>query len=536
MASAPAAKQSIRRAPAGPAHDIDAQRILADLPVGIAVCELDPKAGHPLVFTNGAARDLFQIDESAARPPALESVPHLEYGEPLLEQFRYAARARRRVGFEWQLPHRGGTRHLQCDILPLDSSSGSAPRVLCIVTDRTEERRAASRLLEQALHDHLTGLPNRNAFRSLLDEVLTACRVRGDRHCAVLILNVDRFNRINESFSHAVGDAFLVELAGTLRDAISPYGTLARLSGDEFAVLLPDLLHIEQALECARAVHAAMAAPRRIDGIEAHCSLCIGIASTLTSRAYPENMMRDAHIALHQAKTHGRGRTEIYCSERNATHGGAIALESALRQAIETEALDLHFQPIVALDSRRVVAFEALARWTHPEYGPVSPATFIPLAEDSGLVVPLGRWVMRAACRQLRTWQEKQRGLDGLTVNVNLSTVQLLNDKVSEAVADALRCSALRPQCLRLEITESALVTDPERVAGILHQIKALGPSLALDDFGTGYSSLNYLSRFPLDCIKIDRSFISRIDTDPPAEKISRMICMLAEMLGAGLV
>ncbi len=514
---------------------LDPFRILGDLPLGVVVCELDPGSGHPLLLANQSARHIFRISADGSAPN-LEAVPVLEYGEPLLEQFRIAARLRRRRGFEWQSPRDGTLRHLYCDIVPLEAQDGCAPRVLCTLTDRTAERKAASKLLQQALHDQLTGLPNRDYFRTQLDETLAECRRGEGRHCAVLILNVDRFQRINESFSHKVGDAFLVDLAKSLRACVRKNETLAHLSGDEFAILLPRIDSVGKALERAREMHAAMSAPWLIDGIEAYCSLGIGIATTNTSRAYAENLMRDAHIALHRAKTMGRGRTEVHHSERAVQHGGAIALETALRHAIEKEELELHFQPIVDLETRQAVAFEALARWTHPERGAISPGEFIPLAEDSGLIVPLGRWALLAACRQLKAWQDAHDGLDALTVNVNLSTVQFLDDDITVTVANALRRSELDPGSLRIEITESALVADPKRAAGLLHQIKALGPSLALDDFGTGYSSLSYLSTFPLDCIKIDRSFISRIDRDPPAAKISHMICMLSDMLGTSVV
>ncbi len=534
-----AAESAARRGPSVPdgkaTLPLDPFRILGDLPLGVVVCELDPEAGHPLLLANRSARRLFRIDTDGS-VPSLEAVPVLEYGEPLLEQFRTATRLRRRRGFEWQFPQDGTMRHLYCDIVPLDAQDGGSPRVLCTLTDRTAERKAASKLLQQALHDQLTGLPNRNYFRTQLDEIVAECRHEEGRHCAVLILNVDRFQRINESFSHEVGDAFLVDLAKSLRNCVGKNETLAHLSGDEFAILMPGLASVEKAVERAREVHAVMATPWIIDGIEAYCSLGIGIATTMTSRPHAENLMRDAHIALHRAKTMGRGRTEVHRSERAVQHGGAIALETALRHAIEKDELELHFQPIVDLETRQAVAFEALARWTHPERGAISPGEFIPLAEDSGLIVPLGRWALLAACRQLKAWQDAHEGLDGLTVNVNLSTVQFLDDDITVAVANALRRSELDPRSLRIEITESALVADPERAAGLLHQIKALGPSLALDDFGTGYSSLSYLSSFPLDCIKIDRSFISRIDRDPPAAKISHMICMLSDMLGTSVV
>ena len=278
-------------------------------------------------------------------------------------------------------------------------------------------------------------------------------------------------------------------------------------------------------------IHKMMEKPRNLGETSAYMSVSIGITSTHGSHKHPEELIRDADIAMHRAKKSGRGRTEVFQHGSYVIRRDQIRLETALRHAICNEELELFYQPVIDLESGKIVAFEVLTRWHDPERGFIAPGDFIPIAEDTGLIMPLGRWAMHTACKQLATWKAAMAGLEDLYVNVNLSAVQLLNEDISVIVSDILAQTGLSGDKLRLEITESALVADPTGAAARLHDIKAQGVTLALDDFGTGYSSLNYLNSFPIDCIKIDRSFVSRIERDEQSAKIIRIITMLADTL-----
>jgi len=514
---------------------LEAYGILKHLPLGVLLCELDPDRRHPLVLANATAAEILRLPDGADdhHPIALEDAATLEFGEPLLGGLKEAGRRGGPLTRDWVLEANGQTRHIACNFVPLRrSKTDEAPRVLCTLADRTAEHLAESRLLHHALHDGLTGLPNRSLFLNRLQDRVTApANGESAAHCAVLIVNVDRFQLINEGFGHQVGDAFLTEFAQDLAGCMRSNDLLARFDGDEFAILLPNITGTVDAQGLAARIHDLMAAPRQIGDTLAPISASIGIATTFTSPRHPEDLIRDADVAMHRAKRLGRASTELFRRETSPRITGQIRLEAALRDAIRNDELELFYQPILDLESGHTVAFEALARWHHPERGFISPGEFIPMAEESGLIMPLGRWAIAAAARQLATWQAAFPGHRPLQMAINLSPVQILQEDLGEIVAECLETTGLEPGQLRLEITEGALIADPEKAAETLQRIKALGISLAIDDFGTGYSSLSYLHRFPIDCIKIDRAFIGRIDSEDSAAKIVRSIMMLAEAL-----
>jgi len=520
---------------------VEAYGILRHLPLGVLICELDDERRYPLPLTNDAAAELLKLpsdSESREEFARLEDAAVLEFGEPLLGGLKEAERRGGPLTRDWVIETGNGTRHIACSFMPLsESGENEAPRVLCTLADRTAERQAESRLLHHALHDGLTGLPNRSLFLNRLQEqVSLPASGEWDRHCAVLIVNVDRFQLINESFGHQAADKFLTGFSEDLAGCLRAGDLLARFDGDEFAILLPDIFGTDDARGVAVRIHALMENPRLIGDTLAPASVSIGIATTLTSSRHPEDLIRDADVAMHRAKSRGRASTELFTRDSARRISGQIRLEAALRTAIENDELELFYQPIFDLRNGHPVAFEALARWNHPEQGVIPPGEFIPMAEDSGLIMPLGRWALRAATAQLAAWNAATPGDSILQMAINLSPVQILGEDIAGVVADCLEQSGVSADLLRLEITEGALIADPSKAAETLRRIKDLGVSLALDDFGTGYSSLSYLHRYPIDCIKIDRAFTGRVDAEDSAVKIVRSIMMLAEALDMSVI
>ena len=399
-------------------------------------------------------------------------------------------------------------------------------------------RSSQEQLAYQAYHDPLTGLANRARFREEVNRAL-ARHVHSCDAVAVLFLDLDHFKTVNDSLGHAVGDQLLVEVARRLLHATRGCDTVARLGGDEFAVLVDRVRADADVLTVVERILRAMQAPIVLERAEVLVGLSIGVA-----RATPddgaEELLRNADVAMYRAKQHGRGGYELFAPAMHAAVLERLELESDLRRALaEPDAeLRLEYQPIVALDDERIVGAEALVRWAHPTRGLTSPAHFIPLAEATGLVVPLGRWVLRTACRQAAEWQRATDSMDGASgsaapyVSVNLSGRQLEDASLVDEVAAALADAGLEPERLLLEITESVLMQRADAALRTLHALRALGVRLAIDDFGTGYSSLAYLRRFPVDVLKIDKAFIDGVARDASDAALARGIVGLASTLG----
>lgn len=431
---------------------------------------------------------------------------------------------------DWSVAESPRQRHLSAHISLLPAIDGSPPRVVVAVRDRTPEIQAERNLRQTMLNDALTGLPNRVLFTEQVEDALDAS---SEAHVAVAIFNVDRFKRVNDSLGHVVGDELLIAVARRMLPCIRTHDCIARLSGDEFAVLMKGIDDTEDTTRVAERIQAALKAPVHISGGEYFVSVSVGIATTVSSRRYSEDLIRDANFALQTAKSHGRGGISIY---QPIAHGAArdlFRLENDLRKALDRDELELYYQPFVDLVTHKLAGFEALARWNHPERGMVSPGDFIPVAEDTGLIVPLGRWAMDSACRQLAEW----RGASGeaaadLSMSVNVSGIQLTRDDVVDMVKTALAASGLPGNALKVELTESAIVENPEVSKQILKQLKALDVLIAMDDFGTGYSSLSYLQTLPIDILKIDRSFVMAMLESEDSDKIVRAIMSLATSLG----
>jgi diguanylate cyclase (GGDEF)-like protein/PAS domain S-box-containing protein len=376
-----------------------------------------------------------------------------------------------------------------------------------IIRDVTERKAFEGQLAHQASHDPLTSLPNRALFTDRLSHAL-ARAARQQSVVAVLFLDLDGFKVVNDSLGHDVGDQLLVAVAERLVGCLRPGDTVARLGGDEFTVLLEDLSDARDAARVAERIIAALRAPFTIGGREVVISASIGIAHGAGEGEQAIDLWRNADIAMYRAKQAGKGRYEVFDRQMGHQALERLALEADLRRAIERREFSLVYQPKVELATGRIVGVEALVRWLHPERGVVPPSAFIPLAEETGLILPLGEWVLAEACRQACAWQRGRPGADALLMSVNLSIRQFQHPALVAEVARILAESGLEPGRLVLEITESVVTDDALATIDTLRRLKELGVQLAIDDFGTGYSSLSYLKSFPVDILKIDKSFI----------------------------
>jgi diguanylate cyclase (GGDEF)-like protein len=392
------------------------------------------------------------------------------------------------------------------------------------------------RLRHETVHDPLTGLPNRTLFmRRLADATLRARRGQ-DGLFAVLFLDVDGFKLVNDSMGHHVGDEMLVSIARRLEGCVRGGDIVARLGGDEFAILLERIIDVRDAAMVAERVQEALLAPLSIGGYEHATSASIGVALSSGASEQPEYVLRSADIAMYRAKNGGRGRYEMFDRAMHAEALTRLQIETDLRHAFERNEFFLHYQPIISLKSGAIVGAEALVRWRHFERGIVSPATFVPVAEDTGLVVPLGRWVLREACRQAREWRTSNGNAQDFTISVNLSVREFAQPDLVRTVSAILEESGLPPQALRIEITESAIIGQKHPAIETVEQLRTLGVAIHLDDFGTGYSALSYLHRLPLDAVKVDRAFTASIDQEERPLHVVRAIISLAHAIGLEVV
>ncbi len=401
---------------------------------------------------------------------------------------------------------------------------------------RSERRLMAARIEHDSLHDALTGLANRALLLDRLDVTLARAR-RPDSHAfGVLVVSLDRFEVVIGSLGHAAADTLLVAFARALGDCVGPGDTLARLGEDEFAILLDDMATLGTPLHVSDRLHVRLSLPFRLEGQDVFVTASVGIVLDGTDHERPDDVLRDAKTAMHGARLQGPGRTEVFDRGMHAHAMSVLRLQSDLRHALDRDELVLHYQPIVSLPSGALVGFEALVRWQHPERGLVMPEEFIPAAEDNGLIVPLGTWVLREACRQAREWQLARPAGPHCSVSVNVSAAQFTRIDLVAHVEGVLRKTGLDPSLLHLEITESVLMANAQASTDVLSRLKALGVGLHVDDFGTGHSSLSYLHRFPLDLLKIDQSFVRDMAIHTESREIVRTITLLAREIGLGLI
>jgi diguanylate cyclase (GGDEF)-like protein/PAS domain S-box-containing protein len=398
----------------------------------------------------------------------------------------------------------------------------------------TDRKAAEERLLHDALHDPLTGLPNRALMIDHMNLTIARAKRRQDLKFAVLYLDLDRFKLINDSLGHMAGDQLLVGFARRLEACLRPGDTIARVGGDEFTILLEDLTDEKEAVSVAERIHEELKLPFNVCGRDVFTTVSIGIAPGSLAYNQPDEILRDADTAMYRAKSLGRARHEMFDEEMHARSTDLLRMETDLRMAQEHNEFFINYQPIVALDDFHVCGFEALVRWQHPERGLISPQDFIPVAEEGGQILQIGLWVLRQACYQAKRWQDRFPSDDLLYMTVNLSAKQFAQPDLLDQVSSILDETGLDPNFLKLEITESVLMDDFDSAAAMLFKLRALGVRLSIDDFGTGYSSLTYLHRFPIDTLKIDRSFVSVLDKDHL--EIVRTILNLAENLDMDVV
>jgi diguanylate cyclase (GGDEF)-like protein/PAS domain S-box-containing protein len=403
-------------------------------------------------------------------------------------------------------------------------------RIRGFVRDLSERKRFEGQLASQALHDRLTGLPNRVLLRDRLEHALARAARRG-ASVALLIADVDRFKVINESMGHDGGDRLLVAVAERLSDLLRPGDTVARMGGDEFALLCEDIGGYQEASGIASRVVGAFDKPFHVHGADLSLTASVGVAVGSLAGPAPELLLRDADVAMYRAKDSGRDRYEVFDETMLADASERLSVEKDLRQAIVDGQLRLYYQPIVHIDTGAIAGFEALVRWEHPVRGLLGPVEFIPTAEQTGLIVPLGRYVLAEACLQAASWADMHATGEQLRISVNVSAKQLAQPGWSDEVAQALAESGLAPRQLVLEITESVLMEDTDNTAVRLEELRRLGVRIAIDDFGTGYSSLGYLRRLPVDILKIDKSFIDGVAEGPHESALARAVVKLASTL-----
>ena len=489
----------------------------------------------------------------------LKSTSSVEQIHPEDEQRVLEAAAKARVTgrgerLEYRMRHKDGTwRNLESVATAIPNEQGQIERMVIVNRDITDRKRAEETLAHNALHDALTNLPNRALFLDRVRHVLALSHRHTSYKFAVLFIDLDEFKVVNDSLGHAAGDALLKQIALRLSASIRGVDTisrsvlmqttsqvaneasLARVGGDEFTILLEDIRDCGDAIRVAERLQERLVIPFVVERQEVVISASIGIAFCATSYTNSEDLVRDAEIAMYRAKREGKARSQVFDAEMHIVAVKRLQLETDLRRALELGEFRVHYQPILSLQSGRIAGFEALSRWQRPE-GLLSPAHFIQIAEQTGIILPMNRLLLREACLQLREWHSQFPSDPPLTMSVNITPKEFAQQDLAAQIKTILSEVGIHPSSINVEITETIAMADPQRSSLVLSELKALGVHISIDDFGTGYSSLSRLQGFPVDTLKIDRSFIATIDTDRETKKIVRIIIMLAHNLGLKVV
>jgi PAS domain S-box-containing protein len=511
-------------------------------------------SGRRLYNSPAYQRVLGYSAEELSSTSSIEQI-HPDDRSRVLEAAAKARLTGRGERLEYRILHKDGSWHvLESTASVIRKANGESEKIVIVNRDITERKRAEESLAHNAFHDGLTNLPNRDLFVDRLKHAFALSRRRHSGYkFAVLFVDVDEFRVFNDSLGHSAGDGLLIQigrrLTASLRDTdvISRPGIsgesdlqsdekrLARVGGDEFTALLEDIRDLSDAIRVAERIQERLAIPFIVDAHEIVITASVGIALSATSYTEADELLRDAEIAMYRAKRAGKARCEVFDKAMHAAAVKRLRLESDLRKALERGEFQTHYQPIVSLRTGRVSGFEALTRWQRPE-GLVMPADFISVADETGIILPMNRLLMREACQQLRTWHSQFPTEPPLTMSVNITPKQFAQPELASEVGEILKSTGINPATLELEITENIAMADAERSGHVLSNLRALGVHLSIDDFGTGYSSLSRLRRFPVDALKIDRTFICDIDTDKETREIVRTIVMLAQTFGLKVV
>ncbi|OWY67550.1 response regulator receiver protein [cyanobacterium TDX16] len=487
-----------------------------------------------LIYLNPAAQKVYGIPttEFFKNPKLWMEVVHPEDRERV-EKGTQILQSQGSHSSEYRIVRADGEVRWLCARAHLISDSTGIPlRIDGIISDITERKRIEQQLIHDALHDDLTGLPNRTFFLERLELALRYTKRHPDYLFAVLFIDLDRFKIVNDSLGHAVGDRLLIAFTSLMQQCLRTSDTVARFGGDEFTILLEDIEQIADAIKIADRIQAELAQPFELEGHTVFTTASIGIVFSGMGYESPAELLRDADTAMYRAKESGKAQYTIFNPDMYAQTLQLLHLERDLRQALERQEFCLHYQPIVSLSSGQMVGFEALIRWQHPERGLVFPADFIPIAEEIGLIVPIGEWVLEQACYQLRQWQLQLPQAANLKISVNLASQQINHPKLSEQIDRILVLTGLDGSHLKLEITETMLLHHTEATIDMLLKIRSKNIQLSIDDFGKGYSSLSYLHRFPINTLKIDSYFISQINPNSENVEIVSTINTLAHNLG----
>ena len=492
-------------------------------------------------------------------PEDLKATPSIEQIHPddrprVLQAAEKARMSGQGERVEYRIRHKDGSwRTLESTACAIRNARGQTDKLVIVNRDVTERKRAEEMLVHNALHDGLTNLPNRALFMDRLQQALTLSKKHSNYKFAVLLIDVDEFKIINDSLGHTAGDELLVQIGQRLKNSVRradtvsrprttdvPDGpanddTLARLGGDEFTMLLDDIRDPIEAVRVAERVQAELANPFVVNQQEIVISASIGIAASISPHTQAEDLLRDADIAMYRAKRAGKARCEVSDTAMHANAVTRLRLETDLRRALDQGEFRVYYQPIVSLQTGKITGFEALSRWQRPE-GIVPPIEFIAVAEEIGIIVPMNRRLLHEACQYLRSWQSEFPSSPPLTMSVNITSREFAQPDLASEIAKALEQTSVDPSCLQLEIIETIAMGDAEKSGHVLAQLKALGVRLSIDDFGTGYSSLSRLRRIPVDTLKIDRAFISHMDSDTESLEIVRIIIMLAHNLDLKVV
>ena len=416
-------------------------------------------------------------------------------------------------------------------LLTLTTIPGTENHVASL-TDISELKEAERQISHQAFHDTLTNLPNRALFMEHLNMAIKRGKRRTDYHFAVLYLDIDRFKLVNDSLGHSVGDNLLKAFSDRIQESLRELDTLARLGGDEFVILLEDIEDEDYASIVAERLQQALKSPFLVNGKEVFAPASFGVVLNTKDYDLPEDIIRDADAAMYHAKEKGRAQFKVFDKKLHEKALHLLQRETDLRKAIHRKEFVTHYQPIVSLKTRSVVGFEALIRWNHPQLGLIYPGSFISIAEETGLIIPITRLVLQEACGDLKSWQDQIQHLQKLTMNINISSKHFLLPNLLDDIKDILNNTGLPPDHLKLEITETALMEDVEETVRHVNRLRDYGLQIVIDDFGTGYSSLSYLQRLPIDTLKVDRSFVARIQNTPDGNRnIVEAIISLAHRL-----